>query len=185
MSEVWHWGRLWQSWPQWLQWQKWLQQRDNGVNDQNDFLPKGNGCGNHTASQHLSRLLNEHCVGSLDRISKFLGSSSTRIASPPIPGHKVLHCQSGLCGSACVRRQTLGLWTTPLCAQKTLHLGFIWRNLHFTDQTMRLQVMYNKARHLTYSGLWRGVQSLLATKLSLSARTNVSNPETRTTSISS
>ena len=36
--------------------------------------------------QHLLRLLNEHCVGSLDRISKFLGSSSTRIASPPYLG---------------------------------------------------------------------------------------------------
>ena len=44
------------------------------------FLPKGQGCGNHAANavfQHLSMLVNEHCVGSLDRISKFLGSSST------------------------------------------------------------------------------------------------------------
>ena len=80
MSEVWHWGRLWQSWPQWLQWQKWLQQRDNGVNDQNGFSGKGSRVWQSYCqcfNTLISRLLNEHCVGSLDRISKFLGSSST------------------------------------------------------------------------------------------------------------
>ena len=36
----------------------------------------------------ISRLLNKHCVGSLDRISKFLGSSSTPF---PMARHKAEH----------------------------------------------------------------------------------------------
>ena len=78
--------------------------------------------------QHLLRLLNEHCVGSLDRISKFLGSSSTRIASPP---------------HTWAQGFALPVWPVRVCVRPATDFGFM-NNTTLCTKNSTLRVYMKK-----------------------------------------